>query len=195
MRNASVRAWLGVVVIVAVVAAAAPVRASLMVALDLSELVRRSEHIAVADVVSVESAWDAKHERILSTIKLDVVEAWKGPATPATRITIVQPGGTVDDITMVVFGMSQFRPGERSLFFLRGTMAAAAVVGMAQGKRALTRDPATGRWMAEGPDRSGVAFVRPPGAAGVAAAIDYELRRRPLDELHEDVRTLLKAAR
>jgi hypothetical protein len=75
-------------------------------------------------------------------------------------------------------------------------MATAAVVGMTQGKRALTRDAATGRWMAEGPDRSGALLMRPPGATSAgSAAIDSALRRRPLDELHEDVRGILKAAR
>ena len=197
MSNVTVRALksLAVLTAVVVVGLSAPARASLMVPLDLTELVRRSDHIAVADVVSVEAAWDARHERILSTIKLDVVEAWKGSAAPATRITIVQPGGTVGDITMVVFGMSQFQPGERSLLFLRGTMSSAAVVGMTQGKRPLTRDAATGKWMAEGPDRSGVAFTRPTGNGDPAAAIAGALRRRTLDEMREDVRAIIKAAR
>ncbi|HVR64463.1 MAG TPA: hypothetical protein VMU50_21330 [Polyangia bacterium] len=200
MGNVRVRAlkFLAALTTIFVATAAVPARASLMVPLDLTELVRRSDHIAVADVVSVQAAWDAKHERILSTIKLSVVEAWKGSATPATRITIVQPGGTVGDITMVVFGMSQFQPGERALLFLRGTMGAAAVVGMTQGKRPVTRDLATGKWMAQGPDRSGVVFTRPVGSGDPAAAVatpESALRPRTLDEIHEDVRTLIKAAR
>ena len=185
---------LSALALVFVAASVVPAGASLMAPLDLTELVRRSDHIAVADVVSVQSAWDAKHERILSTITLSVVEAWKGPATPATRITIVQPGGTVDDTTMVVFGMSQFQHGERSLLFLRGTIGSAAVVGMAQGKRPLTRDPTTGKWIAEGPDRRGVAFTRLAGSSGdPAAAIESALRRRTLDQMREDLRAIIKA--
>lgn len=178
----------------AAIAAGSTARASLMIPLELNELVKRSDHIAVVDVVSVTSAWDAKHERILSTIQLNVVEAWKGPAAPAARITVVQPGGTVDDITMVVFGLAQFKPGERTLLFLRGRMGAAAVVGMAQGRRPLTRDALTGKWMAEGPDRSGVAFTHPPGASS-AAAIESTMRRRTLDEMREEIRGIVKAAR
>ncbi|HEX3697452.1 MAG TPA: hypothetical protein VH374_18915 [Polyangia bacterium] len=175
----------------------APVQASLVVALDLSQLVSHADHIVVTDVVSVQAAWDAKHERIVSTIQLNVVESWKGPATPQSRITVVQPGGTVDDITMVVFGMTQFRPGERSLVFLRGSMTAASVVGMAQGKRALFREAATGRWMADGPDRSGALFLRPDAAtpAAATAATENALRRRALDDLHQDIRAMMKAGR
>ncbi|HEY2900324.1 MAG TPA: hypothetical protein VGL59_07100 [Polyangia bacterium] len=175
----------------------APAQASLMVALDLNQLVAHADHIVITDVVSVQSAWDAKHEGIVSTIQLNVVESWKGPATPQSRITVVQPGGTVDDITMVVFGMTQFHPGERSLIFLRGRVTAASVVGMAQGKRALFREATTGRWMADGPDRSGALFVRPDAAtpAAAAAATENALRRRALDDLHQDIRAMMKAGR
>ena len=178
-------------------AASSDVQASLVMALDLKELVGRSDHIVVSDVVSIQAAWDAKHEHIMSTIQLNVVEAWKGPAKPATRLTVVQPGGTVGDITMVVFGLSQFKPGERSLIFLRGKMEAASVVGMAQGKRVLFRDSVTGRWMADGPDRSGALFMRPDASSpsAAAAATENALRRRALDELHQDVRGIMKAAR
>jgi hypothetical protein len=177
--------------------AARPAAASLVLALELDEMVRRADHIAVADVVSVRSDWDEKHERILTTVQLDVVESWKGPATPATRITIVQPGGTVGDISMVVFGMSQFKAGERSVLFLRGTMAGAAVLGMAQGKRLVHRDP-TGRWMAEAPDRRGAQFVKAPNASGAGVTPlppnDAGFRQRPLDEFKRDVQTLMKAS-
>jgi hypothetical protein len=166
-----------------------PARASLVMALDLTELVGRSDHIAVVDVVSVQSAWDAKHERILSTIQLDVVETWKGPATPATRMTIVQPGGTVGDITMVVFGLSKFQPGERTLLFMRGAMGAASVVGMAQGKRPLFREAPTGRWMADGPDRAGALFLGPDGGPIKPGAVSAE------NPLRQDVRGIVKAAR
>jgi hypothetical protein len=188
---------MGAVLALLVGARPTPARASLVMALDLAELVGRSDHIAVVDVVSVHSAWDPKHERILSTIQLDVLETWKGPATPATRMTIVQPGGTVGDITMVVFGLSKFQPGERTLLFMRGSVGAASVVGMAQGKRPIFRDVPTGRWMADGPDRAGALFVGPNGAPIKPGAVSAEnpFRRRPLDELRQDVRGILKAAR
>src|SRR3954469_11860827 len=103
----------------ALLAGSRPAAASLVIALDTPTMVQTADHIAVVDVVSVKAAWGDKPERILSTIDLNVVEAWKGSMTPATHMKVVQPGGTVDDITMVVFGMTRFNPGERALVFLQ----------------------------------------------------------------------------
>ena len=126
-----------------------PAGASLVLSLDLKELVQRADRIAIVDVVSVESAWDARHERILSTIRLRVAESWKGgpgatPATGGDEVTVVQEGGSVDGLTMTVLGMTKFSPGERALVFLRGSATRAQVVGMAQGKRPMTLDRAFG---------------------------------------------------
>jgi hypothetical protein len=180
-------------------------RASLVIALDLPTMVERADHVAVVDVGSVSAAWDDKHERILTTIDLSVVEAWKGPMTPASHIRIVQPGGTVGDIQMTVFGMSQFSPGERALVFLRGTPQAASVVGMAQGKRLVRQDAATGRWLVHAPDRAGASFVRlpatkpaatPPATTPAPAAPlpVFETRLRGLDDLRAEVRGLVGKA-
>jgi hypothetical protein len=149
--------------------------------------VSRSEHIAVVDVASVSSAWDRNHEQIVSTIELSVVERWKGDGAP-THYTVMQLGGTVGDLTMVVHGMSQFTVGERALVFLRGTPERAAVVGMAQGKRAIRRDADTGAWLVHAPDRAGAVFMRttPPGAASPV----FDMRARPLEALRDEVRTL-----
>jgi hypothetical protein len=135
-------------------------RASLVVALDLPTMVERADHIAVVDVMSTSSAWDASHETILTTTELSVVETWKGSMTPAMKVKIVQPGGTVGDVTMKVFGMSSFAPGERALVFLRGTSSGASVVGMAQGKRLVRRDVTSQKWMVQVPDQAGASFVR-----------------------------------
>jgi hypothetical protein len=168
-----------------------PARASLVVALDLPSMVERADHVAVVDVRSVSAAWDDKHERILTTIELAVVETWKGPMAPAQHIKIVQPGGQVGDIQMTVYGMSQFTPGERALVFLRGEPTAASVVGMAQGKRLVRRDSATGRWMVHAPARAGATFVRAPGPASAPTPPVLDARLRGLDELRAEVRGLV----
>lgn len=178
--------------------AARPARASLVVALDLPQMVDRSDLVAVVDVAAVSAAWDDQHERILTTVDLSVVESWKGALAPASRVKIVQPGGSVGDIQMTVFGMSQFTRGERALVFLRGTPASASVVGMAQGKRLVRRDSTTGRWMVHAPNREGASFVRAPGATAPTTSTPpvFETRLRGLDELRTEVRGLLgKSAR
>ncbi|HEV3030305.1 MAG TPA: hypothetical protein VG319_01620 [Polyangia bacterium] len=173
--------------------------ASLVIALDLPTMVERADHVAVVDVAAVSAAWDAQHARILTTIDLSVVDAWKGPMTPASHLRIVQPGGTVGDIQMTVFGMSRFSPGERALVFLRGTPEAASVVGMAQGKRLVGRDVATGRWMVHAPEPAGASFVRaaPTPAqphSTTATPPIFETRPRALDELRAEVRGLVGKA-
>jgi hypothetical protein len=165
--------------------AAAPARASLITALDTPAMVERADTIAVVDVASVRAAWDIRHERIVTTIELTVVESWKGAAAPAARVVVAQPGGTVDDITMTVFGMPRFSPGERALVFLHGPRDRAAVVGLAQGKRTMHPAPAGGRWLVAAPQRAGAAFVRraPSGPHLPVLAASP----RPLDEVRAEV--------
>jgi hypothetical protein len=181
------RSLIGLLVLGFSTAAAPPATASLMIALDLPTMVTRAEHVAVVDVMSVKSAWDDRHERILTTIDLAVVETWKGPAAPASHLTIVQKGGTVGDTVMTVFGMSRFTPGERALVFLEGPVERARVVGMAQGKRLVRKDVATGRWMVGVPDRSGAAFVRP---SPTATSPVFETRARPIEDLRAEIQAL-----
>jgi hypothetical protein len=186
-------------------------RASLVMALDTNELTKRADHIAVADVISVESAWDDRHQKIHTTIELAVVESWKGGALPASHLTIVQPGGTVGDIAMVVFGLSQFVTGERTLLFLRGKTTAAGVVGMAQGKRPMRRDASTGQWMIDRADQTGLGRVAlRPATAGATTPVptptipattpstspsimDDADGPRSLDDMRIRVRQILKA--
>ncbi len=165
-------------------------QASLVLALDTTELTKRADHIAVADVVSVQSAWDQSHKKIFTTIELSVVESWKGGAQPASHITVVQPGGTVGDIAMTVFGMSQFTPGERALLFLRGSTGAAGVVGMAQGKLPMTRDAASGKWTVGIASRAGLERVPLKGTAPTGATVEGP---RSLDDMRGHVQQILKA--
>jgi hypothetical protein len=166
--------------------------ASLVLALDTNALAQRADHIAVTDVVSVKSAWDQAHKKIITTIDLSVVESWKGGAQPASHITVMQPGGTVGDVAMVVFGLSHFTPGERTLVFLRGTAAAAGVVGMAQGKLPMLRDAATGKWTVGVADRAGLERVPANRNASVAPASAEG--PRSLEEMRGHIQQILKAA-
>src|SRR3954466_3676313 len=118
--------------------------ASLVLALDLPTMVTRADHVAVVDVASVKSDWDGNHEQILTTIDMVVVESWKGGAAPGTHVTVIQPGGTVGDLTQTVHGMTHFVAGERAVVFLAGRPERASVVGMAQGKRMVRRDAGSG---------------------------------------------------
>ena len=99
-----------------------------------------------------------------------------------------QPGGTAGDMTMTVDGMAPFVAGERALVFLRGRPDRASVVGMAQGKRVVRREPAGTRWMVRAPDRAGADFV-PPKTAGGPPPV-FERGDRPLADVRSEVLAL-----
>ncbi len=182
------RVSIGLLALAVAVVSWTTARASLILALDLPALVGRADRIGVVDVVAVRASWNTRHDRIVTTIELAVVDGWKGDLAPGTRLTILQPGGTVGDVTTTVDGMPRFAPGERALVFLHGPPERATVVGLTQGKRTLRRDARTGRWMVRAPDRAGADFVRPRAAAGTAPIFDP--RERPLEELRAQVRAL-----
>jgi hypothetical protein len=188
----SPRRLLATLVLAGVVMSAGAGSASLILALDLPTLVARADNIAVVDVVSVKAAWNPSHQRILTTIDLAVVDSWKGMAATATHLLVVQPGGTVDDITMTVGGITQFVPGERALVFLRGRPERASVVGMSQGKRSIHYEPGTQRWLVSAPDRNGADFVQTTRAAGPSPV--FETHDRPLADLRAEVHALATAA-
>jgi hypothetical protein len=132
-------------------ATSSTIQASLLRLMSLPELVATADQIVVARVVSSSAAWDASHRKIVSTFAVDVDERWKGSGEK--HLVIVQPGGTVGDIEMTVYGMPSFVQGERSLLFLQDT-SRLQVVGMAQGKRPLHWDVASEQWLVGPADNS-----------------------------------------
>jgi hypothetical protein len=164
-------------------------RASLVLALDTPAMVAQADTIAIVDVGATRAAWDERHERIVTSIELAVVETWKGTPAPAARIVVAQPGGTVGDITMVVSGVPRFAAGERALVFLRGPAGRASVVGLAQGKRLVRRDAAGAGFVVAPVDRAGASFVR-GGAPGGRPPV-FETEPRPLDDVRAEIRALV----
>lgn len=173
--------WLALTV--CAVAAVPVAKASLMRAMDLSELAASADQIVVGQVLSTQCAWDRGHLNIYSTIEISVQESWKGAIPGDGHIRIRQLGGTVGDIEMTVLGMARFAPGERTLLFLRQ----ARVVGMGQGKRAVHWDATGKRWLAEAPDRARVLAVDAQGRPRAAEPEQPEA----LDRLRERVRALV----
>ena len=150
-----------------------------MRAMDLAELTASADHIALGEVLSTESVWDAKHRTIYSTVEIAVSESWKGQAPESGRIRLRHFGGVVGDIEMTVYGEARFQQGERVVVFMQGNH----LVGMGQGKRRLGWDRATKRWMAAPWDRTGASL---PGKAEG----DSE-RALPLEMLRAQVRALV----
>jgi hypothetical protein len=123
-------------------------------------------------------------------VEVKVAEAWKGQMPSGGVLTIVQPGGVAEGIEMRVHGMPVFTVGERAVLFLRGSgNQPVAVTGMGQGKRGLSFDGASKRWMVDGGDRSAAVNIDLQGRTHSAAA-ETAL---PLDEMRRRVSTMVKA--
>jgi hypothetical protein len=158
--------------------------ASLVRAMDLTELTSTADQIVVGEVLSTESAWDNDHRNIYSTIEIRVQESWKGSVPNDGRIRIRQLGGTVGEIEMTVRGLARFIPGERTLLFLRQAL----VVGMGQGKRHVQWNASDKQWMADAPEQSGKVTIDPQGTAPAKEPRGPEA----LDRIRERVRALLR---
>lgn len=181
---AAMAAW------VALVAAVPPGRASLVPAMDLTELTENAGRVVLGEVVSVRSDWDPQRRWIYTTVEVQVAEVWKGQMPPGGRLKVVQPGGSVGDIEMRVFGLSDFRPGERAVLFLSAGDPA-WTVGLGQGRRALRFDTSRRRWMVDPGDRSAAwRSISPAPTARSAAPVEDGLV--PLEDLRRRVRTLVR---
>jgi hypothetical protein len=172
--------------------------ASIVRALNLPDLVQQADHIAVVDVVSLRSEWDAKHERIFSTVDLKVVERWKGPGQAAEgHLTVIQPGGTVGDLTMTVTGLTSFTPGERAVVFLRGTPDNGRLLGLSQGKRPMQFDASAHTWWIKQAPHRDLTLIQAPTSSGPAGQTANKIIQPPriqqtgLDDFRAEVRTLI----
>jgi hypothetical protein len=155
--------------------AAVPAGASVVVALDLPELVRRAELIVHGEVLRQESAWE--DGQIVTRSFVRVHGALKGSA--GKEVVVRRAGGVVHGIGQILYGEAKLGTGEEVVLFLRGTRGEWRVVGMAQGKFGVVADPRTGERHAV-QDLSGLALARPkagrPLEAGHASPARLPLR-------------------
>lgn len=107
-------------------------------AVKFDEKVDKAAAIVVGKVVSQQSAWDAKHERILTYSKFQIEQTLKG--VPAQEITIVTPGGTVGDIAQDYVGVPRFNAGGEHVVFVKNTAAGPTVLYFDQGAYKVEKD-------------------------------------------------------
>jgi len=155
---------------------AAPAGGTVVLALSFDELAAQAGRVVVGDVTSIAPRWSADGERIETVVEI-AVQTELGSVSAGRTVRIVQPGGRIGDIGLVVAGMPEFRVGERVLVFLdaRGRdgdgTAFHAVVGLAQGKFAVLPRLGGGYDVVQqlpgdlalaGPDATGTIRVLPP---------------------------------
>ena len=110
--------------------------------LDLKELAQGSAIIAQGRIVRQWCAWDPEHRFIWTHSQVAVHEVFKGG--PYATITISEPGGTLDGLSMQVSGAVRFSDGEEVVVFLRDTpLHYWRVNGWSQGKYHFSRAAST----------------------------------------------------
>lgn len=148
---------------------ATPADSTIIIRKDLLDLVRESEAIVLARVVSNTAAWDADRRFIWTWTTLDVVETWKGAA--AGRIALREPGGEVGPTGMRVAGTPKYAVGEEVVVFLRrDAHGALRTHGWTQGRFSVAADDAFG----------GALIARASHPHVLAGRFDEDARRGPL---------------
>lgn len=112
--------------------------ATLAEAKSFDEKVDQAASIVVGRCVSKESRWDPAHRWILTYNKFQVEKSLKG--FPAQEITIVTPGGVVDNVQQDTVGVPKFQVGDERVLFVRNTQAGPTVLFFEQGAYQLGRD-------------------------------------------------------
>lgn len=131
-------------VVMALVCAAPPLTATVLVPAGFREVVAGSQVIVYGRVADVRAEWTADRRRIDSIVSVEVGSYLKGG--PGSQVTFRVPGGQIGRYKSVTVGAPEFRPGEEAVFFLtaRGP-SMAQVFGMSQGVFRVRVDARTGR--------------------------------------------------
>ncbi|NOT62486.1 MAG: hypothetical protein HOP19_19955, partial [Acidobacteria bacterium] len=121
----------------------ATAEATLMKYLEIEDLARLSTEIIHGQVLATKTYWDDSHTRILTAVRVQVSECFKGKSARGATITLVQLGGTLDGRTMDYSGRPTFRVGEDMIVFTRPNQHnELLVVGLKQGKLAIHNNEA-----------------------------------------------------
>jgi hypothetical protein len=151
-------------------------------AVKFDDKVDKAASIVLGKCVSQESHWDPARNWILTYSTFQVEKTLKG--APVQQVTVVTPGGTVDNVAQDVVGVPKFRQGEDHVVFVRNSQAGPAVLYLEQGAY---------RVVSEGNER----MVRPLVSSAVLVDTQRGMavapeRPRPLREFEGTVRETLR---
>jgi len=163
--------------------------------LPVPELAKRSPTIIRGVVMGQKASWDAKHEHIVTRIKVRVDEVLRGNVKVKQQITIQQAGGEVGETGQHIEGAATFRLGEEVVLFLephRGTTGEHALVSLAASKFSVVRDN-TGAHVQR--DLSGLTFVKRDADGRLRPAPSAAEPNLSLADLQTSIREAVPAVR
>lgn len=173
-----------------------PAFAATFVVPDDRDLPRRADAIVVGTAIDSYPQWSADGGVETLTV-FSIGEVIKGNVSPT--INIVEPGGSIDGVSVVIAGVPHFAAGEKALLFLRKTGADRwAVADLAVGKFTAVADGSERLLQRDADGIAGwdshlkpfvdhprdearfLAFVREVAAGRNDAVADYFVDRSPL---------------
>jgi hypothetical protein len=128
------RFWVLFVIVILIVAG--PAQATSVQRLSLDDLVAKASSIVEADVVSARTYRTPDGRLILTSYTVSVQENLKG--SPVSSIIVTTVGGRIGNTVLHVSGMPVFQPGDKAILFLEKSGAYSTVVGLNQGKFAIS---------------------------------------------------------
>jgi hypothetical protein len=102
--------------------------ATTLVLVKTESIARAADRVVHGVVIATEARW--QRGRIVTRVRMR-------PADGAPDLWFEHPGGTVEDVTMKVLGMPDFRPGERTVVLLKQRAGQLRLVGLSEGKLAV----------------------------------------------------------
>jgi hypothetical protein len=111
-----------------------------MLPLSIQQLTDKAQLVLHASVTA-RSVQRDREGRIYTRIELDVAEVWKGDTTLKSFVA-VQSGGVLGEESVTVDGQEDFTIGEEVVLFLvLNQRGEGVVIGLAQGKFKVAKDP------------------------------------------------------
>ena len=95
---------------------AVPLGATTLIREGLDELVATNQRVVVGEVVDAVSYWNEDKTFILTDVRIAPSETIKG--TAADELTLTLLGGTIGDLTTLIVGGAELRPGRSYVLFL-----------------------------------------------------------------------------
>jgi len=121
-----------------------PAQASLARAVQVEELVSRSQHVMLGEPLDADSVWEQVGQRkhIVTYTRVRALEMLGGADPKQDELLVRTLGGRVGNLGELVHGEALLTLGERSVLFVMPTRAGLSVTAMAQGHYPLARDTA-----------------------------------------------------
>jgi len=177
----------------ALVMSAAPASASVTIALDLRQLVRRSHVIFLGTVVRQDTHWDDRR-RIVTDVTFSIEDAVKGSSRRGEEIVVRRLGGAIGDLGMRIEGEPSWNDGERSVVFAYRPTGRPMLrpVGMSQG--VLPVRIQAGRELVF-PGGAGLALMQRVDTGQLLPAPPALIHTRPLADVLTDIRQVVEETR